>query len=401
MTRKPLLEDNTQPNTIQLKIKYINNKTYALQISPQCTTQQMYNKITHLTQTPKTVKFYLTCHSTVIPNTPDIQLRTQTYINNNNLIEAHIKAYGGNDEPEIVKKPETRAPSINCVQFFLDAQNSAKSWLEIHDAWTTASGLNTSSQKAYSLLSLLPQEYLTKITNLAQILNHIDAYDHLKKATITLTTPRQQDLLQMYFKTNSLGTALPSQYLATAQTNLQSLGINITDDDTVRQLFIAALPPQLQLLMAVVPPSVSLDELAKIADRSIELVRSNQTPPPITAAVTTPTNIEIQALQEETKALKETLSRLTASISQLHTRSSSRSSSPARNRSRTPRPQICYYHHKFNSSANKCHAGCKFFDPKKYSLSPCIYHAKFKGDARRCTQPCNWQSRESNPSLNC
>jgi Inhibitor of apoptosis-promoting Bax1 len=296
---------------------------------------------------------------------------------------------GGTNPPATelgATKSTERSNAPACIKYFLDTNRSASTWLTIHKLWATENGWGTQPQLAYNLLSLLPPEMCSQLANIPHILSQPTAYDELSKAILNLTDPTPQDLFTKYFRINPIGDMLPSEHLRKSRTELASLGTTLTlNNDVLRQLFIQSLPPNLQLLLAVVPASVSLDDVAAIADKSIEVIRKNQTPPIVTAAIA-PAQDDISTLTSTTLALKESIATLTQTVEQLST---------THQRARTQKLQdkpgpVCFYHRKFAKDAKHCQFGCKFYEPS-FKPTICVYHATFQENARKCVPGCTWK----------
>ena len=228
-----------------------------------------------------------------------------------------------------------------------------------------------------------------------------NAYDELTKAVSSLTDPNQYDIIAKYFKSTMIGNNQPTEYLRKARIDLSSLNQAFTqNDDLLRQLFIQSLPSQLQILLAVVPPSVPLDDLATIADRSYELIKQKQPVSTITANINTQ-NTELKLLKQTTKSLQDSISILTASINHLSVRSSrSTSRSHIRNRSLSNNTLICYYHQKFKNNAKSCQFGCRFFNSELFKPKICVYHGKYQRNARKCLDGCTWNTLNGVSTLN-
>jgi len=285
-----------------------------------------------------------------------------------------------------------------CVKFYLDADNSAVSWLAIHKQWLKAAGYTTQSTQAHNLLSHIPTDNCKNINNILDILQSEKAYDELVKAIINFTNSSQQEVILKYFKANQLGNQTPSDYLRKAKTELTYINPTLTQEDNLlKQLFIQSLPANIQLLLTAIPPTLSLTEIANVADKSFEVLKQNCPSPVITASIASQQS-EIANLQETTKRLNDTITQLTASLNQIsltRQRSTHRrfNRSPSRTRS-TSRGMTCYYHRKFRNDARRCFIGCKYYTPS-FNSNKCIYHATFDKGAHRCLTGCKWNQSNS------
>ena len=134
----------------------------------------------------------------------------------------------------------------------------------------------------------------------------------------------------------------------------------MTDGSFLRELFLQRLPANVRMVLASTPDNTSLEKLADLADKIMEVAT-----PPIANVTTT-----LPALATEVTQLREEVSRLEKLIQKL-TRSRS-SSRPGRHPSRrsptpptttppasdAPNTSLCWYHQKFGDQAQRCKPPC-------------------------------------------
>ncbi len=194
-------------------------------------------------------------------------------------------------------------------------------------------------------------------------------YDTLKTQLIKCTAASEQRKLQQLISGEELGDRKPTQLLRRMQ---QLLGDKLTSgaDSTsfLRELFLQRLPANVRMVLASADSTTTLDKLAEMADKVMEVVT------PVVAAVGhahTESSVEVKQLRKEVAHLTNLVTVLTTSNtpSARHSRSNSRRfrSSPA------PKDSI--------QSAN----------------SLCWYHAKFGEAAQKCKEPCNWGNSTAGP----
>ena len=131
----------------------------------------------------------------------------------------------------------------------------------------------------------------------------------------------------------------------------------LTDGTFLRELFLQRLPANVRMVLASTRENTSIEELAQLADRIIEVA----VPPSVSNVSTQPS--ELDQLKAEITSLTQVVNSLRRNYrSNSRSRYSSnrrRSPSPAR-RPRTPPEQsdVCWYHWNFGDSARKCIPPC-------------------------------------------
>ena len=200
------------------------------------------------------------------------------------------------------------------------------------------------------------------ITEVRDVILHPPAerpYDRLKEALIQRTEASEQRRLQQLLTAEELGDRKPSQLLRHMQHLLGDSG-PAPDSAFVRQLFLQRLPPSVRMVLASSSADLSLQQLAEMADRILEVSHV-----PTVAPVTDPNVSEMRQL---TTTLTRLVAALDATLS--HSRESSdshRQSRPSRSPSRPPSRQqsrssspsgVCWYHRRFGPNARKCRPPC-------------------------------------------
>ena len=129
-------------------------------------------------------------------------------------------------------------------------------------------------------------------------------------------------------------------------------------NSSLRELFLQRLPPNVRMVLASADPSTTLENLADMADKIMEVAT------PTVAAVST-----VRVDDSEVKQLCEEVSRLAVLVASL---------------SRV--------HHSHHRTPSRTHPPMN--TPPPSQLPPqdvlCWYHAKFSAEAQKCREPCNW-----------
>ena len=130
----------------------------------------------------------------------------------------------------------------------------------------------------------------------------------------------------------------------------QLLGDNAASIDSsfLRELFLQRMPGNIRMVLASTADTVSLEELATLADKVIDVAA-----PSIAAVSIPPIPSDVEQLRAEVARLKDVVTSL------------SKSRLPRRaGRSPSPRPptdpSLCWYHQRFGTDARKCRPPCSW-----------------------------------------
>ena len=149
-----------------------------------------------------------------------------------------------------------------------------------------------------------------------------------------------------------LGDRNPSQLLLRMQQLLGDSG-PAPDSAFVRQLFLQRLPPSVSIVLASSSATLSLPQLAEMADKILEVVN-----PPAVIAVTDPNGSDMRQLID---ILTRLITMLESSLGcaqgsqpgSYQSRSSSHSASRSSSHSTSP-ISVCWYDRRFGPNAHKC-----------------------------------------------
>ena len=158
----------------------------------------------------------------------------------------------------------------------------------------------------------------------------------------------EQHKLQQLFTAEQIGDRKPTQLLRQME---QLMGDHATSTDSafLRELFLQRLPSQVRMVLASADDSVSLAQLAQLADKILEVAV-----PSSVASVETPSSLasDVEQLRAQVSELQETIKNLR--------RPSRPPRPPSLSRSCSPRPTspvsltLCWYHQKYGDAATKC-----------------------------------------------
>ncbi|XP_057329827.1 uncharacterized protein LOC130670439 [Microplitis mediator] len=178
-------------------------------------------------------------------------------------------------------------------------------------------------------------------------------FSQLKEALIKCFSASESAKPRQLLDGEAIGDRSPSQFLR----HLKSLAPTI-DEAVLRTRWMSDLPKKTQELLAVSPDTATIDDLAKTADKIHEMFPVSHN---AAAAVSTPSNTQISALEKQISELTKCVTALSAQSRQrgLLTSRKPRNRSQSKGRGKL-KDGICYYHIKFGKQAYKCADGCKF-----------------------------------------
>ena len=269
-----------------------------------------------------------------------------------------------NDSGSITLAPAVAAVSLKLPPYW---PTDPSVWFaQVEAQFITRNITSQSTMFAYVISSLQP-EIAQEIRDLLISPPTDEPYNKLKSELIRRTSASEQKRLNQLLISEELGDRKPSQLLRKMR---QLVGDNRLEDGILRQLFLQRLPTNTQRILASTADNISLDELAVLADRILEVAPSQ---PSVAAIATTSqsasTVTEIEALRNQVNNLTNQVAALVNQLS-IHPRSRSRSrgSSPYHFRTRrdssNSRPDsnqpLCWYHLKFGLNAHHCKAPCSF-----------------------------------------
>ena len=162
-------------------------------------------------------------------------------------------------------------------------------WFAQVEAQFSTRGISAQRTRYDYVVASLSPEFAAEVRNL--ILHVPDCpYDTLKRMLIERMCPPQQRRLQRLLHSTELGDRKPSQLLRHMR---QLLGDAVTDTDRplLRELFLQRLPPTVRMVLASNAADTSLEDIAQLADRIIDVA-------PSTVASTSPAQDEVKALPD-------------------------------------------------------------------------------------------------------
>ena len=226
-------------------------------------------------------------------------------------------------------------------------------WFAQVEAQFATRGISVEKTKFDYIVASLSPAIATEVRDLILTPPRETPYTTLKAELTKRTADSAQRKLQQLLTEVELGDRKPTQLLR----RMRQLGGDRTEDSFLRELFLQRLPNNVRMVLASSGADISLNSLANIADRIVEVSA------PSIAAVQGPTT---PALSTEMDSLRADMRRLQESVRSLSHQSRAPrrfSPSPVRRGSPSPSrqrdPSICWYHQNFGNAATKCRLPCR------------------------------------------
>ena len=251
--------------------------------------------------------------------------------------------------------PTVAAVSIKLPPFW---PQDPEVWFAQVEAQFSTKGVAVQKTKFDYVISSLNQEFASEVRDLLLKPPAENPYDTLKAQLIKRTAASEQRKLQQLISGEELGDRKPTQLLRKMQQLLgEKLGTSTDANSFLRELFLQRLPPNVRMVLASADPSTTLENLADMADKIMEV----STPSVAAMSTASVDSSEVKQLRDEVSRLAD----LVASLSQAH---HSRRCTPSRTRppantpppSQPPQDALCWYHAKFGANAQKCREPCSW-----------------------------------------
>ena len=250
-----------------------------------------------------------------------------------------------------LEEPADRSTSVATVSLKLPSFWPAdpEVWFAQVEAQFATRGISAQKTKYEYVFASLSAEFAVEVRDLIPKPPKTDQYNKLKEQLIKCTAASEQRRLQQLFNAEELGDRKPTQLLQCMQ---QLLGekASTTDGSFLQELFLRRLPSNVCMVLASTADTTSLDKLASLADKIMEVATPTSSVSVVSQSQLTS---EMEQLRTQISDLHKLVQQL--SISQQRNPSCTRSPSPAPNRSQS---DLCWYHQKFGNGAKKCHQPC-------------------------------------------
>lgn len=211
--------------------------------------------------------------------------------------------------------------------------------------------ITDNAERFYHILTSLDRQYAAEVED---VLTGPADYNKLKSELIKRLSVSRENKVKQLLMHEQLGDRKPSQFLR----HLQHLAGPGIPQDFLKTIWTSRLPTGMQPIIAS-QSSLSLDELAELADRVNDIATSAQY---VAAASLSPLDEltrQVAELTKQVSALSAHANRRPRSRERRQQNHRDRSSS-RRTQSNYRRHPVCWYHHKHGSQAQKCIKPCDF-----------------------------------------
>ena len=254
--------------------------------------------------------------------------------------------------------------------------NDPELWFTQVDAQFITRGI-TVEKYAY-IVSSLQSEYAQEVRDVLLSPPTSEPYTHLKSELIKRTSASELKRLHQLLTAEELGDRKPTQLLRRME---QLLGGAKLESSIFTQLFLQRLPHHAKSILASSRYVITVNQLAQLADRIIEVHVSST--PGISNIISPNAAPSLQPSDcsdgDDVKSLADQVQQLTLQVQsltkELHQDRGRPSRSPRRGR--------------YNRSRSRSRDGEK--QNTSYAGAECWYHWRYGDQAQRCTSPCSYQ----------
>ena len=223
-------------------------------------------------------------------------------------------------------------------------------WFTVAEAQFALQGITADATRYYHIVAALDQQVTSHIDDVLANPPAEDKYQHLKTTLISrLSLSTDERMRQILYK-EALDDRKPSQFLR----HLRSLGgTTPIPDDVLRPAWINRLPHVIHPILNA-HLNLSLDELAKVADRVMEGL-------PGTSSCSAISSPSLEGLANNVELLTKQIAALQAGQSKSNQRQRPQLTQKRGATNQNSRTQgFCYYHRRFGHAARKCETPCTF-----------------------------------------
>ena len=274
---------------------------------------------------------------------------------------------------------DSQSQAVSGVQLKLPPYwpNDPELWFTQVEAQFITRGIVAEKTKYAYIVSSLQSEYAQEVRDILLAPQKSEPYTHLKSELIKRTSASEQKRLHQLLTAEELGDRKPTQLLRRMEQLLRGAKL---ESSILTQLFLQRLPHNVQSILASSRDAMTVNQLAELADRIIEvqvsptLGISNITNPDMSPSPQTSASG-----QADVKALAEQVQQLTLQVQSL-----TKEFHQERGRSRSPRRRS-------NRRRSRSRDGDKQAASTSHAGAECWYHWRYGEQAQKCTPPCSYQ----------
>ena len=284
------------------------------------------------------------------------------------------------------EEEKPHSSELNSQQFAVSLKlppywpNDPRVWFAQVEAQFATRGITQQQTRYAYVVSSLQPEIALEVRDLLLQSPSDQPYDKLKEELIKRTSASEQRRLHQLLTAEELGDRKPTQLLRRMR---QLLGDHTLEESILKQLFLQRLPTNTQLILAPTSDTVSVDQLAIVADKISEV-----TPSAGQISAVAPAKSTESADSCEVSELKKMIEQLTRKVEVLESRWSSKPRSRSSSRSNRGRDN--------KNRERSSHSPA----PTPHEGEHCWYHWRYGDKANKCNQPCTYQKQENDDANN-
>lgn len=226
-------------------------------------------------------------------------------------------------------------------------------WFAQAEAQFHLAGVVTDDTKYSHVLSQIDYKIAGEIEDIVTNPPSEGKYQKLKDTLINRFSASKEQRVRQLLSDEELGDKKPSQILR----HLRSLaGNTFSNDNILRQLWLRRLPQHVQGILAV-QADLTLDKIADIADRIVEVQPG---PANVYSASASPLTAMTEQIEELNKKVAALSSASTSATSGSRHHSTFTSNQPSRSSSSDRSDKRCWYHRRYGNKALKCIPPCNW-----------------------------------------
>nr|XP_018909023.1 PREDICTED: uncharacterized protein LOC109038437 [Bemisia tabaci] len=242
--------------------------------------------------------------------------------------------------------------------------NQIEPLFQIHD-------IESEATKYAYVVGQIEGKWILEIEDLIRTIAAVNPHSKLKAEIIERFSLSENSRVRKLMAEVELGDSTPSQFLR----RLQSLAGNTRiQDNLMKTLWLQRPPDSIQGVLQAQPDSVTLTQLATIADRIAETLpaaksvcaTSSNSRNFTSDAIRNDKSDSLEDMKKAIAAMASQMEQLTKQVQSLQKnkpryRSRSRQRYPSNSRQSSPNKNgFCFYHDRFGPKAYKCEQPCKF-----------------------------------------
>lgn len=252
--------------------------------------------------------------------------------------------------------PQVMGVSVKLSEFWRD---NPKIWFTQAEAQFDIAGITQDATKYGHVLSKLDARLADEVEDIIANPPASNKYDHLKTELIKRFSTTKKQRTRQLLGEEQLGDRKPSAFLR----HLRSLAGSGGDEDIIRELWMRALPAEVQRIL-IAHLDLPLEKVAEIADNIVEtLPPIMRTSPAVHEASASPSATPTPDLNKIMHCIEELTRKVNALSNDRVRTSRAKSRSLSRPRSRSAsraEGRVCWYHKRFATNATKCIRPCSW-----------------------------------------